>query len=188
MDDDKHFYIDLKRNLIKDGPKFLSHTVMAKGDTVFLRPTMGAMIFCIIYIVVGLFLLGLAGVIYWKSSQLDLTVFIGIFGSAIGMFGIALIRPFMKRAKFDKDTGLFDNNQDRDVKLKHIVSLQILNKMIERGQAPSYECFELNLLTKNGRRINILNHNDLQQMQLDAAVLANFLKVEVTDLRREFNT
>ena len=185
MDDDKHFFIDLKRNLIKDGPKFLSHTVMAKGDAVFLRPTMGAMIFCIIYIVVGVFLLGLAGVIYWNSHQLDLTVFIGIFGSAIGMFGVALIRPFMTRARFDKNTGLFENNKDRDVKLKHIVSLQILNKMIERGQAPSYECFELNLLTKNGRRINILNHNDLPQMQLDAAVLANFLKVEVTALRRE---
>lgn len=187
MDDDKHFYIDLKRNLIKDGPKFLSHTVMAKGDSVFLRPTMGAMSFCIIYIVVGVFLLGLAGVIYWDSKQLDLTVFIGIFGSAIAMFGVALIKPFMKRAKFDKNSGLFDNNKDRDVKLKHIVSLQILNKVVERGQAPSYLCYELNLLTKNGRRINILNHNDLQQMQLDAAVLANFLKIEVTDLRREIN-
>ncbi|EAQ63918.1 hypothetical protein MED121_04073 [Marinomonas sp. MED121] len=185
MEDDKHFYIDLKRTLIKDGPKFLSHTVMAKGDVVFLKPTLGAMIFCIIYIVVGLFLLGLAGLIYWNSRQLDLTVFIGMFGGAIGLFGMALIKPFMKRARFDKNTGLFDNNKDRDVKLRHIVSLQILNKIVERGQAPSYQCFELNMLTKNGRRINILNHNDLPQMQLDAAILGNFLKAEVLDLRRE---
>lgn len=187
MEGDKHFYIDLNRNLIKDGPKFLSHTVMARGDVVYLKPTMGAMIFCIIYIVVGLFLLGLAGTIYWQSRQLDLTLFIGIFGGAIGLFGVALIKPFMKRARFDKNTGLFDNNKDRDVKLKHIVSLQILNKIIERGQAPNYLCYELNLLTKNGRRINVLNHNDLQQMQLDAMVLSDFLRAEVIDLRREIN-
>jgi hypothetical protein len=158
---------------------------MIKGQTAYLRPTMSAMMFCVIYIVVGAFLLGLAGVIYWHTQQLDLTVFIGSFGMIIGVFGLALIKPFMKRARFDKASGRFDNNQDRDVKLQHIVSLQILNKIVVRGQAPNYPCYELNLLTKNGRRINILNHNDLPQMQLDSLVLGQFLAVEVKDLRRD---
>ncbi len=185
MEEDTQLQVNIERTLIKNGPKFLSHTVMIKSQIAYLRPTMSAMMFCIIYIVVGTFLLGLAGVTYWNSRQLDLTIFIGSFGIIIGVFGLALIKPFMKRARFDQVSGRFDNNQDRDVKLQHIVSLQILNKMVERGQAPSYPCYELNLLTKNGRRINILNHNDLPQMQLDALVLGQFLKVAVRDLRRD---
>lgn len=185
MQEDQQFYINLERNLIKNGPKFLSHTVMVKGQIAYLRPTMGAMIFCIIYIVVGAFLLGLAADIYWHSQQVDLTLFVGGFGLIITAFGLHLIKPFMKRASFNKKTGRFSNNQDRDVKLQHILSLQIVSKLVARGQAPHYPCYELNLLTKNGRRINVLNHNDLPQMQLDAAVLGQFLKVEVTDLRRD---
>lgn len=185
MEEDTPLQVNIERTLIKNGPKFLSHTVMIKGQIAYLRPTMSAMMFCVIYIVVGTFLLGLAGVIYWNARQLDLTIFIGSFGIIIGVFGLALIKPFMKRARFDQVSGRFDNNQDRDVKLQHIVSLQVLNKVVVRGQAPSYPCYELNLLTKNGRRINILNHNDLPQMQLDALVLGQFLKVDVRDLRRD---
>ncbi len=41
------------------------------------------------------------------------------------------------------------------------------------------------MLTKNGRRINILNHNDLKQLKNDAEKLAVFLAVELIDLQRE---
>jgi hypothetical protein len=41
------------------------------------------------------------------------------------------------------------------------------------------------MLTKNGRRLNILNHNDLTQMLKDAKKLGAFLNVEVQDRRRE---
>jgi hypothetical protein len=57
--------------------------------------------------------------------------------------------------------------------------------MIKRKHGLDYACFELNLLTKNGRRINILNHNHQQQLLLDAELLGTFLGVEVEDRRRE---
>ncbi|MEO9274534.1 hypothetical protein ABFY09_06710 [Marinomonas sp. 5E14-1] len=177
--------VNLTHALLKDGPKFLSHTLVITERVAYLRPTIGAMMFCVIYIIVGGFLASLATYLLVVSTQYDLSIFVGSFGIAIGVFGISLIQPFLNRATFNKKSGIFDNRKDRNVKLKHIVSLQINNKMIKRKNALSYACFELNLLTEHGRRINILNHNNEDQLENDAALLGMFLGVEVKDFRRE---
>ena len=143
------------------------------------------MLFCVVYIVVGLFLLTLAAIVYFKNNQIDLTIFLGGFGIAITTFGFTLIKPFIKQVIFDKNTGKFKNNIDRTVKIENIVSLQILNKMITSKHGLSYPCYELNLLTKYGRRVNILNHNDFNQLKSDAEKLAEFLSVELIDLQRK---
>lgn len=185
MSEVEDYRIDLERSLIKDGPKFLSHTVMIRGDVAYLTPTLGSMSFCMIYIVVGSFLGGLAGYILFATEKLDLAIFLGGFGVAIATFGISLIRPFLKWVSFNRKSGVFDNKIDRNVKLEHIVSLQINNKIVIRKQGLNYYCFELNMLTKNGRRINVLNHNNLNQLLIDSQLLSGFLKAEVIDLRKE---
>lgn len=177
--------IKLERSLIQDGPKFLSHKLIVTDRVAYLKPTISSMLFCFVYIVVGMFLISLASYVLLQSQKLDLAIFIGGFGIAIGTFGVSLIQPFLQRASFDKHSGVFNNKRDRDVKIKHIVSLQINNKVVIRKQALSYRCFELNMLTKNGRRINILNHNNAVQLELDARKLAKFLTVPLLDLRRE---
>ena len=177
--------IDLTRTLLRDGPKFLSHKAVVMDDIAFLRPTITAMLFCVIYIVVGIFLMSLATYQLMVLSKYDFAIFLGGFGIAICTFGISLIQPFLSRVSFDRKTGVFNNHKDRDVKLKNIISLQINNKVIQRKHALNYACYELNLLTEHGRRINILNHNDQQQLLQDAELLGSFLGVEVNDCRRE---
>jgi len=185
MPNSDHMTIDLQRPLLKDGPDFLSHTIIVSGDNAYLRPTLISMMFCMIYIMVGVFLLSLATYLLIVSSKYDLVIFIGGFGVAITTFGISLIRPFLNRVNFNKHLGTFCNRKDRDVKLHHITSLQITNKIIQRKNALSYPCYELNLLTEHGRRINILNHNHLSQLTQDALLLGSFLSVNVEDCRRE---
>ena len=111
--------IDLSRTLIRKGPKFRSHSVIFKDNTAYLKPTISSLLFCVIYIVVGLFLLLLAGIVYYKNKQVDLTIFLGGFGVAIATFGFTLMKPFMKQVFFDKDTGKFKNNIDRSVKIEN---------------------------------------------------------------------
>ena len=185
MNENESCVVDLNRTLLKDGPSFLSHKVVITGDVAYLRPTISAMMFCAVYIVVGGGLVGLATYLLIVSTQYDLSIFVGGFGIAIGAFGIMLIQPFLKRVSFNRRLGIFDNHIDRDVKLHHIVSLQINNKMIMRKHGLNYACFELNLLTEHGRRINILNHNNEQQLIHDADLLSEFLGVEVKDCRRK---
>ncbi|WOD09028.1 hypothetical protein [Marinomonas sp. GJ51-6] len=179
------YVVDLTRTLLKDGSKFLSHTLVITKNNAYLRPTVGAMMFCVVYIVVGGFLASLAAYLLVVSAHYDLSIFVGGFGIAIGAFGIMLIQPFLRRARFDKKLGVFENHKDRNVKLQHIVSLQINNKIIKRKNALSYACFELNLLTEDGRRINILNHNNEDQLENDGVLLSMFLGVELKDYRRE---
>ena len=177
--------IDLSRSLIRKGPKFRSHTIIFNEDTAHLKPTISSLLFCVVYIIVGFFLLLLAAVVYLKNNQVDFMIFLGGIGIAIATFGFTLVKPFMKQVTFEKQRGTFRNNIDRSVKIKNIISLQILNKMITSKHGLSYPCYELNMLTKNGRRVNILNHNDLNQLQSDAEQLATFLSVELIDLQRE---
>jgi len=185
MNESDDCVVDLNRSLLRDGPKFLSHKVIIKGDLAYLKPTVAAMLFCVIYIVVGLFLMTLAIYLLIVSPKYDLSIFVGGFGIAIATFGVSLIKPFLRRVSFNRETGVFNNHKDRDVKLNNIVSLQINNKMIQRKHALSYACYELNLLTEHGRRINILNHNNQQQLIEDAVLLGEFLEVEVKDCQRE---
>jgi hypothetical protein len=184
MENNESCIVDLNRTLLRGGPSFLSHKLIVNSDIAYLRPTITAMLFCVIYIVVGAFLIGLATYLLVVSTKYDLVIFVGGFGIAISTFGISLIQPFLSRVSFNRESGIFNNHKDRDVKLHHIVSLQINNKIIQRKHALSYACYELNLLTEHGRRINILNHNNLQQLLQDAELLGNFLDVEVKDCRR----
>ncbi|MBR7887323.1 hypothetical protein J9B83_00095 [Marinomonas sp. A79] len=185
MNENDSCIVNLERTILKNGPEFLSHKLVIKGDLAYLKPTISAMSFCMIYIVVGVFLFGLAVSLLRMPDRYDLAVFLGGFGIAIGTFGIALIQPFLRRSRFDKTTNCFDNHKDHNVTLEHIVSLQINNKVIQSKHGLSYGCFELNLLTQHGRRINILNHGDEQQLLHDAELLGIFLDVEVKDYRRE---
>jgi len=176
--------IDISRTLIHKGPKFRSHKVLFNDNVAYLKPTISSLLFCVIYIIVGLFLLTLALIVYVKKNQIDFAIFLGGLGISIATFGFTLIKPFVKQVIFDKNTGKFKNNIDRSVKIENIVSLQIVNKMIISKHGLSYPCYELNMLTKNGRRINILNHNDLEQLTSDAEKLAEFLSVELIDCQR----
>ncbi|WP_299878942.1 hypothetical protein [uncultured Cocleimonas sp.] len=177
--------IDLNKAILQKGPKFRSHKVIFEENVADLKPTMSSLWFCLVYIVVGLFLLMLAAIVYHNKKQLDFTLFLGGIGIAILTFGITLVMPFVKQVTFDKDRGTFKNNIDRAVKLENIITFQILNKMVTSKHGLSYPCYELNMLTKNGRRINVLNHNDIEQLTSDAQMLAEFLDVELIDLQHE---
>lgn len=185
MSEVSHEQIDLSRHLIKKGPKFRSHTIVFTDEKAHLKPTWSALIFCLIYVVVGLFLLGLAAAVYRNNQQVDLVIFLSVVGTSIATFGMTLLQPFLKNISFNKTTGVFTNHSERSLKLKNITSLQITNKMITSKHGISYPCYELNVLTKYGRRMNILNHNDLQQMEIDAEQLSLFLDVELLDSKKE---
>jgi len=177
--------IDLSRALYQKGPKFRSHVIIFLDNKAYLKPTISSVLFCVVYIVVAFFLLVLAGFVYFKNNQIDFAIFLLAFGIAIGTFGVTLLKPFIKQVYFDNELGKFRNNIDRTVKIDNIVSLQILNKIIRSKHGLSYPCYELNLVTKYGRRVNVLNHNDIDQLEIDAKKLSEFLSVELQDLRRE---
>lgn len=173
--------IDLSKHLIKNGPKFCSHRILLSEDaqTATVKPTLGGMAFGIFYALMGVLLLSIAGIAYFVGGYgYDFALFCGGFAIALLVFGMMLFKPFLIPSQFSKQSGDFTNNNERIVELNNIRSLQINNKLIRRTDGLNYVCYELNMLTQNGRRLNVLNHNDLDILRHDAELLATFLSVE----------
>ena len=66
------------------------------------------------------------------------------------------------------------------VRLEFIHALQIVAEFIS-GKNANYYSYELNLVLKNGNRINIIDHNNKGRIDREAKVLSEFLGVPVWD-------
>ncbi len=66
------------------------------------------------------------------------------------------------------------------MKLDDIHALQLVKERV-RGKKKSYTSFELNLVFKDGKRSNVIDHGNLEMLRDDANRLADFLKKPVWD-------
>ncbi|WP_435260753.1 hypothetical protein [Tenacibaculum sp. nBUS_03] len=69
---------------------------------------------------------------------------------------------------------------DQSICFKQVYALQALQKFIEGGSSRgSYFSYELNLVTKNGDRFNLLNHGDKEYLLSDMVKISKLLHVPV---------
>ena len=67
--------------------------------------------------------------------------------------------------------------------LSEIHALQLLTERV-RGDKSSYDSHELNLVLRDGRRLNVVDHGDLDRLRRDAGRLASLLGKPVWDATR----
>jgi hypothetical protein len=61
-----------------------------------------------------------------------------------------------------------------------LATIQALQLVTERVSGKSsYNSYELNLVLKDGKRINVMDHGDQTALNADAEVLARFLNVPI---------
>ena len=87
--------------------------------------------------------------------------------------------------KFFKERKAFESPGDKDslkqyVELDQIHALQIIYEQMMTRKESEYS-YELNLVLKNGQRINVFDHGDINALREDAAMLSGFLNVPVWD-------
>lgn len=58
-------------------------------------------------------------------------------------------------------------------------ALQVLKKFIQNNSSGSYFSYELNLVTKNGNRYNLLSHGNKEVLLSDAIQLSNLLNTPI---------
>lgn len=85
-----------------------------------------------------------------------------------------------------KGTKVFFHNRKRKMVVdgkvltfQQAYALQVLEKFIEGNSSGNYFCYELNLVTKEGDRYNLLNHGDKQYLLSDMVKISKFLNVPV---------
>ncbi len=65
------------------------------------------------------------------------------------------------------------------IPFQQVYALQLLEKFIEGKSSGGYFCYELNLITKEAVRFNLLNHGDKQYILSDTVKISKVFKVPV---------
>lgn len=159
------------------------------------KASMMAKIFYFIFLGVGLGIMTIYGGII-LAEGLNLfsaeTIFPMIFGLGFAVIGLFLFYFGTTPIVFDKTTGFFwkgrkDPSRIYDpgqlkiqTLLQDIHALQIIRERVSSSKS-SYYSYELNLVLKDGRRLNIIDHGNIKQIRSDAKTLAQFLGCPVWD-------
>lgn len=180
----------------KGGASFKTHNIFQKFPGVIeFRAGFGAKLFFLVFMAVGVgaLLFGLIPTIEKGNLGLNedtlvslgLMVFFGGTGLLLHYFGTSPI-------VFDRNRGYFwkgrkDPQKEFDktkiksfTELSEVYAIQLISEFV-RGDKKSYYSYELNLVLKDGNRLNVVDHGSKDSIQADARTLAEFLKVPVWD-------
>ena len=123
-----------------------------------------------------------------KKIQFDLILIGGVFATVGGCLLYFGTKPIV----FDKVRGVFWKGRKkpgevfdrRSLKnftgLEVVHALQIISEYC-RGSKSSYYSYELNLVLKDGKRINVVDHGSIRKLREDAEILSKFLSIPVWD-------
>ena len=119
------------------------------------------------------------------SDFILLCLFLGLF---LIVFHYQYSRAQNIRKTFDLITGEYccnykdTSNYVYNAQLSEIYALQIIKEQVKIKRRKSshyytYNSYELNMILKDGRRVNLMDHNKKEHLYNDAKTLAQFLKI-----------
>ncbi len=173
------------------GANFVTHRLVRSGDKYLFKPTVGALLFYSVFFLAGV------GMLYFFDfptapgdfAQMDeddyVLLLMGVIFTSGGGY---MMRTGSRPIVFDRRRGYYylgtdspdeylDKSQLKDfVRLEKIHALQLVREYV-RTKNSSYYSYELNLVLKDGARINIVDHNGADKLQEEARILAEYLGV-----------
>ena len=181
--------------LKKGGASFGTHNLVEVSTRrLEFRPTVFAIIFYLIFAFAGL---GMIGFVIFQEYQSGFAlesdfVFLIIGGLIFSSVGIVLGYHGTKPIVFDREFGFYWKGwkkPNRDLEYTHpelftplnnIHALQILSEYI-KGNKSSYYSYELNLVFRDGKRTNVIDHGNLDKIREDATQISRFINRPVWD-------
>ena len=147
-----------------------------------------ALLFPSIFMLIGI---GVGVGMTISGLEKDITaLYIGLpFGIVFFLVGFFLLRSWTTPRVFDLDVGYYWKGRNspnttigsnEQCKLDDIHAIQLLKEYC-RSDKSSYYSYELNLVLKDGNRLNVVDHGKLSMIQNDAEKLSQFLDIPVWD-------
>jgi hypothetical protein len=178
------------------GASFRTHyLVSVDPNRLEFKASLRSKAFCSVFILMGLMamivfpLAGSSSGSFSFSIEMIMPALIGLVFVVVGgflfYFGISPIVFDKYKASFWKGRKAPDEVSDRKeikyfTELANIHALQIISEYCS-GNKSSYYSYELNLVLKNGSRINVVDHGNLEKLREDAQTLSSFLGKPVWD-------
>lgn len=154
----------------------------------------GAKAFYLIFLVIGLGLLvtSISQVIMGESFFTKDVIALGAVGLVFTLAGGLMFYFGTRPVVFDKQHNCFWKGKISDDELiyatanellmpfQEIHSIQLISELI-RSKNSSYFSYEMNLISQEGVRTNVIDHGNLDQVHEDARTLSEFLEVPIWD-------
>jgi hypothetical protein len=154
------------------------------------RASLVTKLLCLLFILFGV---GMLSILYFEFfSQRTNTQALGFVGLLLITIGVYMLYANTAPIVFDKQKGFFwkgrkapDEMSNGEtlkdaVRLGEIQALQLISEYC-KGNKSSYFSYELNLVLKNGQRINVIDHGNRNKLRENAATLSAFLAIPVWD-------
>ena len=170
------------------GAAFQTHALFELGDRIELQPSSISRVFVLGLFGVGVGVLAVSGW-YGLRHDDDAALITGVI-MCLALCAIgALVRRLLFNARvFDRGRGLYWDTREGGtidappegggVRLDAIRGLQIVGEMVVSSES-DYFAEEINLVLEDGRRINVVDHSDSEQIRADADRLSAWLGVPV---------
>lgn len=174
----------------RGGSNFHTHRMVAVDNhRMEFRPTLGAKLFAGIFMLFGIGFPILFHIIGFGDDAAGsgwAVLYVWLFGIIFAGVGGALYYVMGKPRIFDKWAGLYwrghkkpdyiykPDESKHAAMLSNIHAIQLVREYV-RGDKSSYYSYELNLVLKNGRRINVIDHGKKSEIVEDARKLSVFL-------------
>lgn len=178
------------------GSNFRTHKLVQVDYTrIEFKSTLGAKLFSFVFMAFGVGIPAVIGYNIIQESgdffQLDV-LFVGLFGLIFFGVGSFMFYWFAKPVIFDRTKGMYwkgwktpqryltQNAVKEASRIGNIHALQIIPEFI-RSDKSSYYSYELNLVLKDGSRMNVIDHGNAIKIREDAKMLSEFLGVPIWD-------
>ncbi|HCE44231.1 MAG TPA: hypothetical protein DET40_11845 [Lentisphaeria bacterium] len=172
------------------GANFRTHRlIQISPERMEFRSSMASKLFCLIFLCIGLAVMILVPVSMYNEGRIGVnadTLVPCIIGLVFAAIGGTMLYFSTRPVVFDRRSGHFWKGwQDPErmlnpetlkcyTKLDQIHALQLISEYI-RGNKSSYYSYELNLVLRDGSRINVVDHGDAAKLREDAQTLSKFL-------------
>ena len=174
------------------GANFKMQNMIVSENLIVLKKSSGAILFLMLFVVVGMLGLVVAGPSLILNGQIMFGLVLMFFGFVFGGIGL-LFLTVIRNSTFDRVAGVYYLNKtlmkSEQTKpffqglLSDIHAIQLLSEQINSksadGDSSNFTSYELNLVFKDGGRLNIMDHGREQDVEASAKQLGEFLSVPV---------
>jgi hypothetical protein len=157
---------------------FKMQSLVKTKDGLAILPSIEVILFYSAFIYVGLVPMILSYSLLWQQLESPLDPLLGAHGAFI-IIGFILRWIIRKgRMNFNQHTRII-HASDQSIPFNNVYALQVITSLAGGRGHGIYKCSELNLILKDGQRINLLNHGDELEFEDQERQISKLLNVPV---------